>query len=130
MSYAKLSTQFFKFLLAGAVNTLLSYLLFLFFYWLGFHYSLALALVSVVTIPHAYMWQRYWIFKSQRKILQEFLKFIIVYVFAFFVNLSGLSVLVEWGEMDPRWAEILAIAVAMIVTFLAQKYWSFSPRRL
>jgi len=122
--------EFIKFLFAGGLNTLLSYFLFIFFYFLGFHYGVALIMVSGITIPHAYLWQRYWIFKSKNKIHKEFIKFTLIYIVIFFINLGILSFLVEWMGMDPRFAEIIAIGIAVLVTFAAQKYWSFSHREL
>lgn len=125
-----ISIEFIKFLFAGGLNTFLSYFLFLLFYSFGFHYGVALIMVSGITIPHAYLWQRYWIFKSKNKIHKEFIKFTLVYIGIFFVNLGVLSFLVEWIGMDPRFAEIIAIGIAVIVTFTTQKYWSFSHRKL
>lgn len=130
MYHTKTTVQFSKFLIIGTVNTLLSYGLFLLFYFFGFHYGIALVLVNIGTIPHAYCWQRHWIFKSKNKIWKEFFKFALVYGGVFFLNLGVLGALVEWLHMDPRWAEILAIAMAVMVTFFAQKYWSFSHPKL
>lgn len=130
MKSRKTQIELIRFLFIGGINTLLTYLLFLLFYSFGLHYALALTYVSIITITHAYLWQRYWVFKSSNKIPKELAKFISVYGASFIFNLLFLSLLVETLKIDPRVGEIIALGIAAVLTFSAQKYWSFAHKSL
>ena len=111
--------EFARFLLAGATNTLLSYLLYLFL--LEFLvYLLAYSIAYCIGIALSYFLNVYFVFK-QRASLTSFVKFPIVYAVQYGLGVLILWLLVDGAGMAPAIAMIGVIAVTIPVTFLASR---------
>jgi len=120
MSIKIIQGEFARFLLAGATNTLLSYLLYLFL--LEFLvYLLAYSIAYCIGIALSYFLNIYFVFK-QRASLTSFVKFPIVYVIQYGLGVLILWLLVNGAGMAPAVAMLGVIAVTIPVTFLASRF--------
>ena len=77
--------KFYKFLLVGFLNTIFGYSIFALAIFIGFHYSIALLLSTVLGIIFNFNSLGYLVFKNNNK--QLFIKFLLVYLFVYIVNL-------------------------------------------
>lgn len=112
--------EFARFLLAGATNTLLSYLLYLLL--LEFlAYLLAYSIAYCIGIALSYFLNIYFVFK-QRASLTSFVKFPIVYVVQYGLGAGMLWLLVDRAGMAPAIAMLGVIVVTIPVTFLASRF--------
>lgn len=112
--------EFSRFLLAGAINTLLSYLLYLFL--LKFlAYLLAYSVAYCLGIAISYFLNVYFVFK-QRANFVSFVKFPIVYVAQYCLGSGLLWLLVEGARIAPAIAMIGVIAATIPVTFIASRF--------
>lgn len=111
--------EFARFLLVGATNTLLSYLLYLLL--LKFiAYILAYSIAYCAGIAFSYFLNVHFVFK-QRVSLAGFIKFPAVYVIQYCLGIGMLWLLVDRAEIAPAIAMIGVIVVTIPVTFLASR---------
>ncbi|MBI5438018.1 MAG: GtrA family protein [Nitrosomonadales bacterium] len=112
--------EFARFLLAGAANTLLTYLLYLFL--LEFlAYLLAYSITFCTGIALSYFLNVYFVFK-QRASFSSFVKFPIVYIIQYSLGAAILWLLVDMAGVSPAIAMIGVIAATIPVTFLASRF--------
>lgn len=112
--------EFARFLLAGATNTLLSYLLYLFL--LEFlAYLLAYSIAYCVGIALSYFLNVYFVFKK-RASLASFIRFPAVYAVQYGLGAGILWLLVDRAGIAPAMAMIGVIVVTIPVTFLASRF--------
>jgi len=117
--------HFIKYVLIGAMNTVVSYLTYSVLLVIGLKYSAALAFSYLIGIMHSYAWNRYWNFRSRSPFGTETMRFVLAYVISFFINLLLLKALIEQALIQPFIAQAVAIAITAPATFLLMRYWVF-----
>jgi putative flippase GtrA len=91
----------------------------------GFHYALAATCSFVVAVTNNYIWNRLWTFHAQRgHVGWQGLRFLIVAVIAYGVNLLLLSALIGFG-VDKILSQAIAIVLVTPLNFVGNKLWSF-----
>jgi putative flippase GtrA len=116
--------QLSKFGLVGILNTLVGFGAF--FLFINYtNYIIALIISHIIGVTHSYIWNRYWIFKSEKVILNEFIKFNSVYAAVFLTNALVLIFFVNVLKWDPRIVQLIALPIITVISFTGQKYWSF-----
>jgi putative flippase GtrA len=91
----------------------------------GFHYALAATCSFVVAVTNNYIWNRLWTFHAQRgHVGWQGLRFLIVAVIAYGVNLLLLSALIALG-VDKILSQAIAIVLVTPLNFVGNKLWSF-----
>ncbi|MDD2915784.1 MAG: GtrA family protein [Gallionella sp.] len=112
--------EFARFLLVGATNTLLSYLVYLFL--LEFLvYLLAYSLAYCIGIVISYFLNVYFVFKK-RASFGSFIKFPAVYVIQYCLGAGILWLLVDRAGISPAISMIGVIILTIPVTFLASRF--------
>ena len=121
--------QFVRFSLVGVSNTLIFYAVYLGVLWLGFSFVAAAAAGTTIGIVNSYVLNKIFTFRSGKKSsgkqLGEKIRFVTVYVAQYFVNIAVISVCVNIFGIRPELAGLPAIGIAVIVSFLGHKYWTF-----
>lgn len=118
--------QFFKFVLIGLANTLLTYLayraLLLFLsYYVAYSISYALGIVF------SYFCNALLVFRRAPS-WQSFLSYPLVYLFQYVLSLMGTVVLVEVAHVPAKYAPLFIIAISVPVTFVLSRF-IFSRRK-
>ena len=90
-----------------------------------FNYKVAATIGYIIGILNSYIRNKYWTFKSKKTIQAELIKFIIVYLFSYTVNIVTLTILVETFNLIPEIGEILGIGFATLISYFGMKYYSF-----
>ena len=131
----KTISQFIKFGIVGATNTLLSYLLYLgvLLIMKPFNIVWDLYAASIISFVLSVLWSFYWnnrfVFKSekgQRNILKSLLKTYISYGFTGFI-LSNILLFV-WTSLlgiPKEIAPLLSLIITVPVNFILNKFWAF-----
>jgi len=120
--------QFFKFIIVGGLGTLLNLgLLYLFTDIFGYSIIFSGSIVFIVVSINNFVLNKVWTFKENLKerFLREYLKFIVVSLMAFSVNLIIFLFLVVYFNLWHIIAEMGAIATAFIINFTGNKLWTF-----
>jgi dolichol-phosphate mannosyltransferase len=89
-------------------------------------YRLAAVVAFVVALTNNFLWNRHWTFDARTgRAGRQALRFVIVSVGAFMVNLVVLELLVSGAELPEVPAQALAIVAATPCNFLGNKLWTF-----
>ena len=115
-----LKEEFGRFLVAGAINTTLSFSLY-FIFNLFVHYQLAYWLAFVGGILFSFWLNSRWVFRTGMK-WRTFFAFPLVYLFQYVFGAAMLHILVEMLGMSEWWSPLLVIALSVPVTFLMSRF--------
>lgn len=124
----KLSSETIRFVLVGVLNTVVGYGCYFVLLYLQVNYIISLAISHIVGVTNSFFWNKYWTFKSKGNIKHELVKFISVYVITFFLNLGILVIFVEYVKVDKRVAQVYALFIVTIISYIGHKFWSFKSK--
>ena len=94
-----------------------------------FHYALAATCSFVVAVTNNYIWNRLWTFHAQRgHVGWQGLRFLVVALVAYGVNLGLLSALIALG-LDEILSQAIAVVLVTPLNFIGNKLWSFRVHR-
>lgn len=120
MHIKTIRSEFSRFLLAGAANTLLTYLLYIFL--LEFlAYLLAYSITYCAGIVLSYFLNAHFVFKQQLS-FTSFMKFPLVYVIQYCLGTAILWLLVDQAAISPAIAMIGVIVATIPATFIASRF--------
>jgi putative flippase GtrA len=89
-------------------------------------YTIAFAIAFVLAATSNFAWNRLWTFRVSHGVPHhQYARFLIVSGVALCLDLAVLRALVETGTMAKVPAAALAILVAMPISFLGNKLWTF-----
>lgn len=114
--------EFARFVLAGAVNTLVSYVIFILLWGIA-HWSAEMAnFVSyVVGLCVSFFLNRFFVFKTDTGISSvTAIRFLLAFASAYALNLGVLVLLIKMG-MQPEYAQIGAMVVYTLVFYVLNK---------
>lgn len=119
--------QLLRFALVGASGYLVNLAVFaVAVHSLGLDHRLAATLAFVVAVTNNFVLNRSWTFPvSERRVHHQALRFLVVSVAGFLVNLGVLEALVVGLDVAELPAQAVAVAVAMPVNFLGNRQWTF-----
>lgn len=119
-----------RFLIVGATNTLVGYVVFAALtHWifdevfLGYLISLALSYAVAITL--AFVLYRHFVFGVTGHVLRDFIRFVGVYLVAIGINAIALPLLVEGLRFSPLLAQAIILIVTTIVSFFGHREFSF-----
>lgn len=97
---------------------------------LNIQYFLAIVVAQLITIVGAFPFYRRFIFESSSPIMLDFVRFITVWSSGMIAGLIVTPVLVETLRWNPLIAQVVAIAVVSVFSFLGHRYFSFRKPRV
>ena len=113
-------SEFFRFLLVGASNTLVTYVAYLLLLpFLPYLYAYTIA--YCVAVLNSYFMSIFFVFRKKVS-LRSFLKFPFVYAAQYFLGASILWLLVGKLGLSPAWAMAVVIIVTVPITFVASRF--------
>lgn len=119
------ASRFVRFLLAGGLNTLATYLLYLACLSI-FSYRISYAIAYCAGLLIAYFSSRYVVFNSHRGV-RSILLFPLIYIFQFGLGLAILHAWVEWLGLSAKFGPLAVVVLTIPVTYLLSKS-VFAPR--
>lgn len=114
--------QFVRFLFVGGINTLFGYCCFVFFIYLGIHYSIAVLLSTICGILFNFKTTGAIVFKNSDNKLVG--RFVAIYGIAYLCNVAGLKLLINF-YINTYLAGALLILPMAVLTFILQKKFVF-----
>lgn len=124
----RLITQFIQFGAVGALNTVLTYIIYLILYQ---HISptLAMAVGYGLTSLLGLVLNKQWVFKqSGGEMSWMTFKYYATYGTTFLLSLILTSTWVDVLHFPAAWAPLFSLAVTVPVNFLLSKYWVFTQK--
>jgi putative flippase GtrA len=93
---------------------------------LDLDYRVAAVIAFLIALANNFVWNRHWTFDARAGHAgTQAVRFIVVSIAAFLVNLAVLELLVAGAGLPEVPAQALAIAAAMPCNFLGNKLWTF-----
>jgi putative flippase GtrA len=134
MNLSKLiANQKARYLITGGYNTVLGYLLFvLIFYYFSStvnHYFL-LGICHLIGTIHNFFSYSTFVFKPKVTALSNYMKFNLVYLFTFLLNLILFTLLTKVMNWNLYFSQALIICFIAVVGYILNKYFSFSNKLL
>lgn len=132
--------QLAKFLLVGALNTMVDLGILNLLMWLsgiykGLFFSVFKGISFLVAATNSYFWNKFWTFEKKESIFvgREYFKFLFVAIIGLLINVGVATFLVnvvgpQFGISEPLWANIgafVAVFVALTWNFLGAKFLVF-----
>ena len=117
-----------RFLIVGAWNTAFGYLVFIAAYFLlhqWLHYLVIMLIAHFVSVCNAFVSHKFLVFRSDRHLLREFLRFNLSYLGAIVFGLAAMPVMVEILHLHPVISQGVIIVVTVILSYLLHKKISF-----
>jgi putative flippase GtrA len=112
--------EFVRFLLAGGVNTALSYGVYL-LTLLVFPYKFAYTISFLAGIALSYWLTSRFVFQRGLS-LRSAIQYPLVYLFQYVMGLIILTLLVERFHMKPRWAPVIVVVCTIPMTFFLSRF--------
>jgi putative flippase GtrA len=120
-----------KFTIVGALNFVLTFLIFFsFLYFLNLHYLISLTSAWIIGNIFSYSINFVWVFKPEEKLHFKirFVKYLIANSVSFSINILLLRFFVEISGFDPFYVQCTLIPLIIIINFGTSKFWSLKPR--
>ena len=122
-----IDATFFRFVGVGVINTIIGYLtIMLFFHIVGFSYSISYFLSYVIGIIISFFLNRKFVFFSDKKKLQEFIKFLIAFGVSYGVSYLGLRFIVEHNLIATDIAFFAGMVIYSTLFYLLNRYITFA----
>lgn len=123
----KLKIEATKFTLVGAINFVLTFIVFtVMLKVLGVNYLLSLVAAWVVGMLFSYVFNFTWVFKPEQKIQfkARFVRYLLASVLSIVLNILMLNYIVEKTNYDPFYIQFLLIPIIVTFNFSTAKFWS------
>lgn len=123
-----------RFLLAGALNTVIGLAVYPALYFLAaplkLHYLIILAISQVLCVSFAFLTSKFLVFRTSGNYLRESGKFLAFHLSYFLVNLAALPALVEFAGMNPVWAQTLFAVLVIVTSYFWHSRITFSSTKV
>ena len=93
--------------------------------WIGWHYLFAILVAQLITIAVAFPVYRTFVFQSRGPVLKDFLRFLSVWATGAVAGVVVTPALVELAHLHPLVAQVIAVVVVSVGSFLAHRLFSF-----
>ena len=124
---SKLKLEITKFTIVGAINFVLTFVMFFTLVKIiEVNYLVSLVVASAVGVVFTYIFNFVWVFKPEQKLLfrERFIKYFLASLLSIALNLLILKYIVERTGFDPFYVQIALIPLIVIFNFSSAKYWS------
>ena len=120
-----------RFLIVGASNTVISYLVFLLGYYLLFvgNALFAQPLSYGTGIVWSFVWNRKWTFQSSAGVGREFIRFTVVQIILLFLSTGLVHLVVDRRNINASIGWILVMTLITGLNFILTKKFVFSSQR-
>lgn len=109
-----------RFLLVGGLNSLFGYGVFWLMLRLGLHYGAASAIATVLGVLFNFQSTGRLVFKSSDN--SRIIRFVLVYVFVYGVNVAALAALLRLGVSAYIGGLLLILPLALLAYYLSARY--------
>jgi putative flippase GtrA len=118
--------QTFKFIFIGVLSNLISYVFFLIMLnIMKINYLFSLSVLFIVALFINFFFNRNWTFRSNLSYKTSIIKFLIVYIIGYLLNIVSMFFLVDKLGKSPETMQIMMICFLTLYYFLLNKYYIY-----
>jgi putative flippase GtrA len=98
---------------------------------LGIQYLIAFTITWMIGILLTYIINFVWVFKPDEKLKfrERLLKYILVYVLSYLINIGLLKILVQSYSFDPFWLQLFILPIVVLINFFGFKFWALKEEK-
>ena len=122
---AALRGQVSRYVTVGVLSNLGLYLGYLLLTFMGLGHKVAMSLLYAIGVLQTFVLNKRWSFRHDGPSGTSFLRYVLVYVLGYAVNLGALVLLVDFGGAPHQIVQAAMIVAIAIGMFALQKYWVF-----
>jgi putative flippase GtrA len=121
-----LNKEFFKFLIAGVMNTIVGYSAFVFFFLrVGIRPEVANAIAYAIALTLAYLLNKYFVFSKSKTNYRTVVRFLFSFVLAFGLNQLALNIMYRRLGIIPEISQLISMSVYTIAFYVLNKHFAF-----
>jgi putative flippase GtrA len=120
-----LSYQIVRFGIVGLASNLVLYLLYLGITSIGLGYKVAMSFLYVGGVIQTFVFNKKWTFSHHGQLNGTLIRYILIYVLGYFINLGALVIFVDRFGYLHQWVQGAMIPLVAVFLFLMQKIWVF-----
>ena len=124
-----ISDEKFRFLLVGGFNTFFGFFIFtgltLTLQAVPHGYMVALVISQIVSNFVAFYLHRKVTFRLKGQVVKDFIRFTMINIVSYVINLIVLPLLVTLAHLNPIVAQFLILIVTTVISFVGHKFFSF-----
>ncbi len=127
----KLVIQFFKFGIVGVINTVSSWIIYYGLLFFKINYLIATTVAYFISSIIGYFLNKIWVFKKkEEKKTTSILRYYIVYISSYFLNILCMYILVDILSISKLIAPILVLFVTVPYNFILSRLWVFKDKTI
>jgi putative flippase GtrA len=113
--------------MVGLVNTVVTLgVIFVCMKLFKINYIYSNAIGYIAGVINSYVLNRLWTFNSSNSVVKEFIRFILVFIICYGVQLVVLLLMTELLDLQVELSQVIAIFVYTLINFLANKYFVYT----
>lgn len=120
------ASQFVRYAIVGIGSNLVLYILYLVATWFGAQPKVAMTALYALGVLQTFAFNRTWSFKHAGPTSWALLRYVLVYLLGYGINLVALTVFVDRYGYSHRIVQGVMILVVAVFLFVAQRHWVFS----
>lgn len=122
--------QLFRFAIVGVFSNLLLYLTYLLLTTLHMGHKTAMSLVYISGVCLTFAFNRNWTFGHKGGISTAFLRYVLLYVLGYLLNLAALYVFVDVFDYPHQIVQGVLVVLIALVLFTLQRSIVFNPGKV
>ncbi len=128
-----IENQYFKYIVAGGITTLISIISFYYLINKDIDYKIATILSFIISASFAFISNKMYVFKyrnnSVKEIINSYMAFISSRLFTLGIDFFGMILLVKYIKLDALYSKILLNVIIFILNYLISKFIIFKEKR-
>lgn len=118
---------FSRFIISGIINTVLGYIVIINLIYFFNNSPIFNNICGYsIGLTSSYLLNKFYTFKSNKKSSREVIKFIIVFIISYAINLICLTFLIENVALDELTAQVLSSLIYTFTSYFLNKYYVFN----
>ncbi|MEL7655643.1 MAG: GtrA family protein [Bacillota bacterium] len=125
MKHMNISKEALAYLIAGALTTLINFVVYYALIYLEIDYRIATTIAFIAAVLFAFISNKKFVFQSDKGYLGEFVKFMIGRGVTYLLDLGSMILLVEMLSIGEYFAKLWASILVVAANYLISKFWTF-----
>lgn len=125
MKHINITKEISAYLIAGALTTLLNFVIYYSLLYSGADYKIATTISFICAVLFAYISNKKFVFLSEKGYLTEFVKFMSGRGLTYLLDIGSMILLVEMLGIDEYIAKLWASILIIVANYLISKFWTF-----
>ena len=125
MKHIDISKEALAYIIAGALTTLINFVIYYALIYLEIDYKIATTISFIGAVLFAFISNKKFVFQSDKGYLAEFIKFMIGRGLTYLLDIGSMILMVEMLGIGEYIAKLWASILVVTSNYLISKFWTF-----